>query len=401
MHGAVQRVLLRLLFCIMAHIEWKKIGIICAFAGLLWACSGGSENTTPTPQQPTDEAGMNRKAMLTNIADNIILPSYANFKTTFEAMLAKSDAFAAKPSPTTLTEFRQAWAVAYTEWQKVELFDVGPGEKYTLRNFFNIYPADVTGIEGNIVTGASASLDVPASYPRQGFPALDYLINGLGATDDAILARYTTAADAAKRIAYLKRITGQMNAMFTTVYGEWTGGYRDTFINCTGLDAGCSTSKLVNGYVLHYERYLRSGKIGIPSGAMTNGTPAPDKVEALYKPDLSLTLAKTAHQAVVDFFNGKSVKTGQEGPSFKTYLNALGAKDSRTGTSLVDIVNAQFASSAKQLNTLKPNLHDEVKTNDAAVVQVYNEMQKAVRMLKVDMTTAMSITITYTDNDGD
>ena len=385
----------------MGQREWKKIGVALSVAGMLWACSTGDSGTDPTPQQPVDEAGTNRKAILTNMADNIILPGYANFKTTFDAMLLKSDAFAAKPTPASLTEFRQAWATAYTDWQKVELYDVGPAEKHTLRNFFNIYPANVTGIEENIVTGTSAPLDVPAAYPKQGFPAIDYLINGLGATDAAILERYTTATDAAKRIAYLKRITGQMNTQFTTVYGEWTGGYRDTFVNCTSLDAGCSTSKLVNGYVMHYERYIRAGKIGIPSGAMTNGTPAPDKTEAFYKPDLSLTLAKTAHQAAVDFFNGKSVKTGQEGPGLKTYLNALGAKDSRTGTSLVDIVNAQFDSATKQLNGLNPSLASEVRTNNEAVGQVYAEMQKAVRMLKVDMTTAMSITITYTDNDGD
>ncbi|AKD57573.1 imelysin family protein [Spirosoma radiotolerans] len=387
----------------MTRNSWKRVGFVCVFVSALWACSGGgSDNPAPvTPTTPSDQAGSDRKAMLTNIADNIILPSYANFKTKFELMLTKSDAFAAKPDKAALTDLRQAWADAYTEWQKVELFDVGPAEQNTLRNFFNIYPTSVTGIEEYVAAG-SGSFDVPASYPKQGFPALDYLINGLGATDDAIVARYTTAADAAKRLAYLKRLTAQMNTQFTTVYTAWTtGGYRDTFINCTALNAGCSTSKLVNGFVLNYERYIRSGKFGIPSGAMTNGTPAPDKVEGYYKKDLSLTLAKTAHQATVDFFNGKSVKTGQEGPGLKSYLTSLGAKDSSTGTSLVDIINKQFDAVNQQLSTLKPNLSDEIKTNNAAVSLVYTQMQKAVRMLKVDMTTAMSITITYTDNDGD
>ncbi|GAB4032705.1 imelysin family protein [Spirosoma jeollabukense] len=386
----------------MAHFKWKQIGFACAFVGALWACGGSSSDTpAPTPTNPTDQASSDRKAMLTNIADNIIVPSYANFKMKFDLMLTKSDAFAAKPDKASLTDLRQAWVDAYTEWQKVELFDVGPAEQNTLRNFFNIYPTDVTGIEAYLTAGTGA-FDVPASYPKQGFPALDYLINGLGTTDDAIVARYTTAADAAKRIAYLKRLTTQMNTQFSSVYTAWTtGGYRDTFINCTALNAGCSTSKLVNGYVLNYERYLRSGKFGIPSGAMSNGTVSPDKVEAYYKKDLAVTLAKTAHQASVDFFNGKGVKTGQEGPSLKTYLNSLGAKDSSTGTSLVDIINKQFEAVNQQLTTLKANLSDEIKTNDAAVVLVYTQMQKAVRMLKVDMTTVMSITITYTDNDGD
>ncbi|WP_449437648.1 hypothetical protein [Pedobacter steynii] len=42
-----------------------------------------------------------------------------------------------------------------------------------------------------------------------------------------------------------------------------------------------------------------------------------------------------------------------------------------------------------------------MKTNNQKMIDVYTEMQKSVRMLKVDMTSAMSITITYTDNDGD
>lgn len=382
--------------------RWKQIGFACAFAGALWACSGGGSNTpTPTtPTTPTDQAGSDRKAMLTHLVDNIMLPSYANFKTKFDLMLAKSDAFAAKPDKASLTDLRQAWVNAYTEWQTIELFDVGPAEQYTLRNFFNIYPANTTGIEDYIAAG-TGTFDVPSSYPKQGFPALDYMLNGLGATDDAILARYTTAADAAKRMAYLKRLTAQMNMVFSTVYTAWTPAYRDTFINCTALNASCSTSKLVNAYVLNYERYIRSGKFGIPSGAMTNGTVSPATVEAFYKKDISLILAKTAHQASVDFFNGKNVKTGEAGPGLKTYLNALGAKDSSTGTALTDIINKQFDAIAQQLNTLKPNLADEVQTNNAAMVQTYTQMQKIIRMLKVDMTTAMSITITYTDNDGD
>ena len=385
----------------MVHFSWKTVGFLIAFVGLIWACSTSKDTPDPTPDpNPPDPVGTDRKAMLTNLADNIILPSYTNFKTKFDLMLTKSDAFAAKPDKASLTEFRQAWVDAYTEWQKVELFDVGPAESKTLRYFFNIYPANVTGIEENVASG-SAQLDLPSAYPRQGFPALDYLINGLAATDDAIVLRYTTAADAAKRIAYLKQVTTQMKTVLTAVLTEWTTTYRDKFVNATGVDVSSSLSKLVNGYVLHYERYIRSGKFGIPSGAMANGTPAADKVEAFYKKDLSLILVKTAHQAVVDFFNGKDVKTGKEGPGFKSYLNALGAKDSQTQKSLVEVINAQFDETNSKLATLKPSLYDEVTTNNAAMVAVYTEMQKAVRMLKVDMTSAMSITITYVDNDGD
>ena len=192
-----------------------------------------------------------------------------------------------------------------------------------------------------------------------------------------------------------------MSSLLTKVIGDWNTTYRTEFTTKTGLDIGSPMGELVNGYVLHYERYIRSGKFGIPSGAMLNGVVSADKVEGFYKKDISKVLAQTAHQAAVDFFNGKSVKTATNGSSFKTYLDGLGAKDSATGKTLSDIINAQFEIASQKMNALKPNLYDEVKTNNTAMVQVYTEMQKAVRMLKVDMTSAMSIVITYTDNDGD
>lgn len=194
-----------------------------------------------------------------------------------------------------------------------------------------------------------------------------------------------------------------MNARLSNVMTEWEGAYRDTFISKTGLDIGSSMGAVVNAYVLHYERYIRSGKIGIPSGVIgtTVGTPFPEKVEAYYKRDISLALVKTAHQAAIDFFNGKGIAGGAEGPSFKSYLNGLEAKDPASGTLLSTIINNQFTTVNGKLDQLIPDLHEQIQTNKDAMVDSYMNMQSAVRYLKVDMTSAMSITITYTDNDGD
>lgn len=363
---------------------------------LLLSCSGGSEKADP---QPADQ-GKDRSAILKNIAEKVIIPSYDGFKAKFDQMSEKSKAFTAKPDAQTLAEFRNAWQAAYVAWERAEIFEFGPGEKQTIRNFFNIYPANEAGIAANI-TDPTSSLEVPASYATQGFPALDYLLNGLGATDAAILAQYTTDRDAAKRLAYISRVVARMDSLLGKVMTEWKGDYLNTFISKTGLDISSSTSLMVNAVVLHYERYIRSGKFGIPSGAMANGIPAPEKVEAFYKKDISKALAQEAHKAFVDFFNGRNAATGESGPSLKTYLDALGAKDSSNGKLLSENINAQFATTTAKLDALKPSLYEEVKTNNQAMKDTYTEMQKAVRMLKVDMTSAMSITITYTDNDGD
>lgn len=379
----------------MTLFNRNTIGLICLTAMLVWACSGNDEPAKPEPA----DTGKDRKAMLTNWADNIIIPSYAAFNVKLDAMTVKSEAFSKKPDATTLTEFRQSWVDAYTEWQKVEIFDAGPGLQRAIRNYYNIYPTSVSGIEANIAN-PSVNLEISASYDKQGFPALDYLLNGVGKTDAEIVSYYTSA-EGAKRLAYVKRITDHMQELITGVIGDWNGSYREQFTTKTGVDVGSPMGELTNHYVLHYERYIRSGKFGIPSGAMLDGIVAAEKVEAFYKKDISKVLAQTAHQAAVDFFNGKGVKTSTAGPSFKTYLDALGAKDKTTGKLLSETITEQFAASKAKIDVLDPNFYQEVKTNDQAMKNTYNELQKAVRMLKVDMTSAMSITITYTDNDGD
>jgi hypothetical protein len=124
-------------------------------------------------------------------------------------------------------------------------------------------------------------------------------------------------------------------------------------------------------------------------------------VEAYYNRDISRELARTAHQAAMDFFNGIDPGTGEAGLSFKTYLDALGAKDVVSGMMLSAIINDQFAVVNQALDLLSPSLYDQIIADNDAMIGVYAEMQKMVRILKVDMTSALSVTITYTDNDGD
>lgn len=377
-------------------IRFKTAATFLPFALLLLACGGNSNE--PSPADNTKD----RKQILIHWVDNLIIPTYEKFTVKFDVMKVKAEDFVNARDTESLHALRTAWSDAYIEWQKVELYEFGPADKYTLRNFFNIYPTDVAGIAANI-NDPAVNMDLPASYATQGFPALDYLINGVGPDDATIVAYYTTDAEAEKRIAYLDRIITRMHSLLTNVVTDWSGTYRDTFISKTGLDIGSSMGNVVNAYVLYYERHIRSGKIGIPTGAAigAGGVAYPEKVEAFYKRDISRELAIHAHQTALDFFNGKNAGSDATGPSLKSYLDALGAKDAASGKLLSQIILDQFAIISAELEQLSPDLHEQIQTDNQQMVDVYTAMQKLVRILKVDMTSAMSVTITYTDNDGD
>ncbi|GAA4346190.1 imelysin family protein [Hymenobacter saemangeumensis] len=352
-------------------------------------CKKDDEGTKPVA------GGPDRQALLVQLADSVVKPGYLRFSEKLSVLKSKTTAFTAAPTPATLLEARQAWLAAYVEWQKVELFEFGPAENVGLRNSFNIYPTDAAGIRQNISSG-SYNFEVATAIAQQGFPALDYLLNGLASDDAAIAQQFASSANHRR---YLTEVVARMDQKFGTVYGQWTGAYRNTFVNSTGTDASSSLSRVVNAYVLYFERYLRAGKVGIPAGVMggVSGTTYPDKIEAYYyRGTLPLQLAQTAHSATQQFFSGRSGR-----PSFKAYLDALGAKDSQTKQSLSEIISTQYGASYQQLSALGPNLYGTLQTRPADAVRSYDEMQKVVRLLKIDMTSAMGITLTYVDNDGD
>lgn len=359
------------------------------------------KNPTVDNEPNNDNQGSNRTLMLSNIADEIVIPSYAKFKTKLDSFNIQINTFSDAPNESNLIALRNSWVHTYTEWQKVELFDFGPAHNYSLRNFINIYPTNTLTIRTNILN-KDVNLEYSVNETAQGFPAFDYLINGYANTDAEIVNLYASNTDtiAPKRIAYLKKLSEQMTNKFNQTYNAWNSTYRNEFIASTNLTTSGSTSQMINGFILNYERYIRSGKIGIPAAALV-GEKDETKVEAYYKKDISKQLAIAAHQASIDFFNGKSVNTGTEGFSIKSYLNGIDAKDSKTGKFLTETLIEQFTIINSKLNSLTDNFSELVTNDNQKLIDTHNEFQIAVRMLKVDMSSAMSIIIGYGDTDGD
>lgn len=346
-----------------------------------------------------DNQSANRALLLSHIVNEIVVPSYANFKVKLDSLDKKVDKFSNTSNEKNLVLLREAWLDAYTEWQKIELLNFGPANQNAIVNYFNIYPTNVNLINTNILT-PNINLDFASNHNSQGFPALDFLINGLASTDSDIVNFYTSTSDpvAPKRLAYLKKLSTQMQNKFNETSSAWNNIYIKSYIENTNLNG--STTDLVNGFIFSYESYFRKGKIGVPAGAMTN-VPSPNSVEGFYKKDISKKLAQTAHQAYIDFFNGKSIKTGINGFSLKSYLEGIGAKDSKTGKPLTETLTEQFNVINNQLNGLDNNFFNIATNDNQKLLATYDEIQKALRMLKVDMSSAMSVLINYADTDTD
>ncbi|RYD56114.1 MAG: peptidase M75, Imelysin [Sphingobacteriales bacterium] len=337
-----------------------------------------------------------RGAMLTNYADGYILPAYSDMTQKLQALQEQVNSFTADPTDARLTTLQAAWRTAYITWQKVDMLEFGPGEDVSLRMYINTHPATASKINSNVASG-TYNLEQFGNKDAQGFPAVDYLINGIGSRQE-IIAAYTTDAQATACKQYLKDVVAKMQEKVSGVNTAWAT-YKGTFTQSTGTDAGSSLSKMVNSYVLYYERYLRSGKIGLPLGAMT-GVAAPQLTEAYYTPDLSKELALTALRSVKNFYEGKSYDGATDGQGLRDYMSAIGTKDNN-GKLMSDVIVTEMDEATAALNGLNTTIRDGVSTNRTEVIAIYESLQQVVPVLKVDMVSALGISITYVDNDGD
>lgn len=363
---------------------------ISLFAFILLAFSACKDDET-TSTQPTDN--FDRTAMLTHWADDIIIPGFEDYATSLAGLQAAVDAFNTNPSEAILNTLRADWLEAYELWQKVSIFDIGKAEAIGLRNFTNIYPTDVQGISLNIESG-NYNLELPSNFDTQGFPALDYLLYGINDDDAQIVATLSQANYA----QYLSDVVARLNDLTNEVLNDWTSGYRDTFIANSASSATGSVDKLVNDFIFYYEKFLRAGKVGIPAGVFS-GTPSPIHVEAPYSGEFSKELFHVALDAVQDFFNGKNFRGAQKDYGLSDYLNYL--ETLKNGNDLSQTINSQFDTARHTTNELSSNFKEQVETDHIKMLETYDELQKAVVMLKVDMVQAFSIVIDYVDADGD
>lgn len=372
----------------------KKLFSILSLSALLIVaairCSSSGDSGT------TDN--FDRTAMLTNWADNIIMPSYNNCYEDLLALENNVQTFNTNPTEANLQTVRSSWLEAYKSYQKISIYYIGPAADISLNESANTYPADVAGIENNIATG-TYNLSQFAQFSRQGFPALDYLINGLSSTDTQIIAFYTDPTNGVKYKLYLANITSKLKSNVLEVFAAWADGYRDTFIASTGTGVSSSVSKMTNLFVKNLEKTIRTGKIGIPAGLFSSGTLYPEKVEAYYKKDISRELLDISIHAEQDFFNGMYANSVTMGPSLRSYLNYLNAV--RSGQNLSDVIDNQFEAIYTSNATLNPSFTQQINTDNSKMISAYNVIQQEVIYLKLDMMQALNITIDYVDGDGD
>lgn len=374
----------------------SKIVIAFIVASIL-IIHGCSKEDDPAPSDDPNVEEYNREPMLTNYVDGYILPAYNEY--VFQVGLLKTEinTFNSTLTVGALQNLKIKWENALLVWQDVAFLEFGPAQNISLRSQTNVYPADTAVINTNIASG-SYNLQLAANFDAKGFQALDYLINGTGATESDVVTYFTNNANAR---TYLVDVINDIETGAIAVNNEWINTYRASFIaNSSSNAQGSSVSNVINAVSQHYEAYVRKGKIGLPAGVFNGFSqlPMPEHVEAYYFGQ-SLPFVYRALASMQKFIRGEHYASTTNGEGLDDYLSFVNAQSG--GQPLQVLINGQFNTILAELNNINDPLSNEVTTNNQAVRDVYQEMQVMVPYIKVEMTNALEVMITYQDNDGD
>ncbi|MBT02977.1 MAG: hypothetical protein CL836_02935 [Crocinitomicaceae bacterium] len=337
-----------------------------------------------------------KQALLLNLNDNYIIPAFSAYQTATIDLDEKVELFTQNPNDSSLITLRNYWSDALLKWQDIAFLNFGPSEYILLTNQTNTFPADTMLIDSSIFNG-SWNFSSTNSFDAKGFQAMDYLLNKRGQSDNQICQYFSSSVNAKQ---YLKDISTDLKSNIDYVVNEWTSYTNDFTSDYETNSDGSAVSNVINALCQHYEFYVRRGKVGLPLGKFNGFSQQemPELVEC-YHYGQSLPFAKRSVSSIQNFINGNSYASSSEGIGFDDYIDFVNAE--YNGEDLSSTINNKFQLISDHLDLLNDPFSEEIINNKQNVENAYEHMQQLVPLVKVDMTSALGVLITYQDNDGD
>lgn len=354
-----------------------KYSLLALLVCFILSCDSGPEG----PE--TSDLAELREEIATNITENFILPAFQEMNQKSTALNQAANTFRDNTDEANLDDLRTKHQALWTCWQKTSLYFFGPTVDNGLRTSLNTYPTDEDKIENNILTGIF-QIGSLGNQDAEGLPALDYLLNGVD--DPAPLSFFSE-----ERLEYINLLTTEILDQVTATTDDWNNGeFVENFTgpNANGTDVGSALGLIVNGIDIHFQRFVRDGKVAIPAGIRTAGVVRTGAVEARFG-RYSTSLLETSLTAYKDYFNGNG------GPSILAYLQKIDQPE------LADLIDTQFTILLEKVELLDPSIVQQIETDNDALIDLFLTTQDLVSIFKSDMASVMGISITNQDNDGD
>lgn len=382
-----------------------RIAILVA-AGGISAC-GDDGAGTPDGM----EVSFDRRGMLTDLADQVILPTYRDFATETGELTGAVDTWCAAlgtgGADAALEDARQAWREAMTVWQRAEMMQIGPlvMSDGAMRDRIYSWP---------VVSTCAVDQDVdlyrqdPGAYDisarlvnRRGLDALEHVLFAASldhtCPPQTAPPEWNAQAEADRRAArcgFGQAAAADLGQAATELVAAWEGGYREQFVTAgAGSTAFASAHAAINEVsdaMFYIDGMLKDMKLAEPAGITTNSCAV---VQEPCLAELESGEADFSREQIIAnlegfqllFTGGGSSEAG--GKSFDDFLRAVGATD------LAATMDADIAAALAMAMAIPAPLEQALTSDYQTVVAAHAAVKAITDQLKSQFLTVLALEI--------
>ncbi len=354
-------------------MKYYQIGLVLMFVSLM-SCGTDSNEIE----------ALDRETVLKNIGEMVILPSHQNFQHECQKLHQATKIFQDNPSENQLIAVQNQWKSTQLAWKKCEVFEFGEAKSQFMHFKIGKWKTNAHFIDNNLK--ATEFLDESfvsnSGSTTKGLPAIEYLLFG-----EDVLESFSND----RKAQYLTAMTADLLTQSATLNQIW----QDDIVNFqsktqNGVDG--SLNVLVNAQIALLEEIVNS-KLAKPLGKDNGGTPNPKDAEAFLSGCSTQIIQANLKGIQASVFGHLSIIGLHELIELKNY---------RKGDILLSkSIENQFELCLSALQNINKPLAEMVISEPEKVAHLYIAVRDLLVLFKVDLASALSITVTFNDNDGD
>ena len=332
-------------------------------------------------------ATVDETAVLKDIAEIVARPSYATLKAASDSLQSALDAFVASPSEATLGPARENWKATMTAWNQTRTFAFGPAKDIEPNIRWHL-GADPEAIDASIAAGSPFDIEALGAS-QKGLPALEYLLFDPEGGQDAILEKFSGSAE---RVAFAGALAADLDEKIAALVSAWDDHASELASAGEGSEAYKAPKDAMDALYnqLIYVSDLAIAQIKAPLVGST-GSPSPELEEARLSDN---TLPDTFAQIAAI----TSVYEGRYGEGSGLGVTAL-VRD--RSPELDDQVRTAIADAKAALEAIPPPLREALQGDVTVLETAVEKLREVKRLLSSDVASALGVTISFSDMDGD
>lgn len=336
-----------------------------------------------------------QETILLPIGQDLAVRNHLDFRDFTMNLVNDCQAFVNTVNAQNLMELQQQLKQTHLAWKACEPYEFGQAQNTYLHNRIGKWPSNYNFIELGIsdsIPITAASVEGLGSTSR-GLSAIEYLL--FDQDSPQTLMAFSSGPFAARRSQYLELLCLNLHEKATALYNHWQpagSNFGCAWPKSTETGIQSALSLFVNRQIELIEEITKQ-KLGTPMGKFDGGAAQPESLEA-GRSENSLPLIRKNLEAIHALAKGPSQESG--------LYAALDALDARyNGGSLSAAIENNFQELFLRIDAIAGSMVATLLSAPNSLDPIYESARKLTVLFKTDVASALSITVTVSDNDGD